>query len=124
MGKPAKVLIHNPDQLSIGQNTRDMITRRKKLKELNVKHMKYIDDLTLAESIDMATQLDTVPVDERPLPDSFRDRTGHQLKPGQSKLYDKLKDIQNYAEVNKMKLNVPKTKLILFNPCKSKNNRI
>jgi hypothetical protein len=51
----------------------------------------------------------SVPVDERPLPDTFRARTGHQLKPGQSKEYDQLKDIQNYAEVNKMKLNVPKT---------------
>ena len=36
-------------------------------------------------------------------------------------MYDQLKHIQEYAEVNKMKLNVPKTKLILFNPCKSKD---
>ena len=83
--------------------------------------MKYVDDLTLAESIDMATQLDITPVEERPQPDTFRARTGHQFKPQQSMVYDQLKNIQNYAEVNKMKLNVPKTKLILFNPCISKD---
>ena len=84
-----------------------MITRRKKLKELNVIHMKYVDELALAEGITMATQLDSVPVHERPQPDSFRARTGHQLKAEKSKVYDQLKHIQEYKEVNKMKLNVP-----------------
>ena len=36
-------------------------------------------------------------------------------------MYDQLKKIKKYAVENKMKLNVAKTKLMLFNPCKSKD---
>ena len=36
-------------------------------------------------------------------------------------MYSQLKQFQNYAEVKKMKLNVPKTKLMLFNPCRTKD---
>ena len=83
--------------------------------------MKYVDDLTLAEGVDMTTQLDTITLDERPQPDNYRARTGHKLKTEGSKVYEQLKEIQQYAVDNKMKLNLPKTKLMLFNPCKSKD---
>ena len=80
--------------------------------------MKYVDDLTLAEGVDMNNQLDSIPLDERTLPEPFRARTGQQLKVKVSKVYKQINLIQEYAETNKMKLNVPKTKFMLFNPCK------
>ena len=69
----------------------------------------------------MANQLDTVSMNEIPQPDDYRARTGHKLKIEGSKVYEQLKEIEQYAIKNKMKLNIPKTKLMLFNPCKSKD---
>ena len=65
-----------------------------------------------------------MPLIERPQPDTYRARTGHQLKSEDSEIYKQLIEIQNYAIKNKMKLNIPKTKLMMFNPCKSKDFKI
>ena len=90
---------------------------------MNVLHLKYVDDLTMAESIEMKSQsqLESVPIEARAQPDCFRARTGHQLKFEESKLFSQLKKTQDYAAENKMKLNMNKTKLMLFNPCKEKD---
>ena len=101
-------------------NVGDQITK-KKVKELNQIHLKYVDDLSIAESIDMNTQLSYIPVHSRPQPDMYRARTGHILNLQESKIYKQLKETQEYAESNKMKINASKTKLILFNPCKTKD---
>ena len=45
------VLINDAEFAEQFNNTGDFITRGKKLKELNVIHMKYVDDLALAEGI-------------------------------------------------------------------------
>ena len=65
----------------VGQtnNTGELITARKKIKEMNSIHLKFVDDLTIAESIDMSNQLKTVPIDQIPQPDTFQAKTGHQL---------------------------------------------
>ena len=60
-------------------------------------------------------------LNDRPQPNTFRARTGHKLKIDTSKVYEELKEIQVYAEQNKMKLNIPKTKLMFFNPCRKKD---
>ena len=98
----------------------DQITK-KKLKELNQIHLKYVDDLSIAESIDMNTQLSHIPVNSRPQPDIFRARTGHVLNLHESKVCTQLKKIQEYADTNNMVINASKTKLMLFNPCKNKD---
>ena len=61
-------------------NLGELITCKRKVKEFNLIHLKYVDDLTLAEAIDMKKQLTNVTVSERPQPDDFHDRTGHILK--------------------------------------------
>ena len=83
--------------------------------------MKYVDDLALAEAINMNTQLEHIPLDVRPQPDTCRARTGHKLNNEESQVFKQLNKIQEYAESNKMKLNIKKTKLMLFNPCKTKD---
>ena len=64
----------------------------------------------------MKTQLTPVPLQDRPQPDTFHARTGHKLKPEESKIFSELQRTEQYAEDNKMKINYKKTKLILFNP--------
>ena len=102
-------------------NTGELITCKKKMKEINCIHLKYVDDLAIAESVNMGSQLTAVPVQNRPLPDTFRARTGHKFETSESQVFDQLRKVQDYAVTNKMKLNLAKTKLMLFNPCRSKD---
>ena len=80
-----------------------------------------MDDLAIAESVDMKTQLMAIPEQERSLPAAYRSRTGHKLKIESSKISDQLNRIHLYAQQNGMKLNLEKTKIMLFNPCVSRD---
>ena len=102
-------------------NAGDLITSKKKVKDMNAIHLKYVDDFSVAESVKLTTQLNSVPVSERPQPDMFRARTGHQLRTEGSKVMDQLKKTQAYATENKMKLNLKKTSLMIFNPSRTKD---
>ena len=115
------ILINDAGFMGQENNVGDIITRKKTISELNVIHMKYVDDLAMAEAINMNTQLKHAPVETRQLPDTYRNRTGHTLNNEESQVLKQLKDIQKYAEINKMKLNTQKTKLMLFNPCRKKD---
>ena len=46
---------------------------------MNEIHLKYVDNLTIAETINMKEQLDYLPPEDRPLPDNYHARTGHHL---------------------------------------------
>ena len=102
-------------------NVGDLITQKKKVFEINGMHLKYVDDLALVEAVNLTNQLTLVSPENRPLPDTYRARTGHTLRVESSKVYEQLKNTVSYAENNKMKINLSKTKLILFNPCVSKD---
>ena len=94
----------------------DVITCKKRLKEVNRIHLKYVDDLTIAETIKMKEQLGYSSPENRPLPDAYHARTGHHLSPEKSEVYKQLVKTSEYAKENEMQLNLKKTKLILFNP--------
>ena len=96
----------------------EIITAKKHLKRVNEIHLKYVDDVSLAEAVNLK-ELGTVPVDKRPQPDPFHARTGHVLEPEDSKVFKQLVRTQKYAVENGMKVNPKKTKLMLFNPAKS-----
>ena len=100
-------------------NTGDIITSRKNLKAVNEIHMKYVDDLTMAESINLPAQLVPVPDDQRARPDNYHARTGHVLPLKNSRIYKELVRTERYATDNEMKFNHKKSKIMLFNPCTS-----
>ena len=52
-------------------------------------------------------------------PPKFHERTGHFLPPENSAVFKKLQDTVRYADTNQMKVNYKKTKLMLFNQCRS-----
>ena len=84
---------------------------------MNEIHLKYVDDLSLAESINLPVKLQTIPNSERPLPDVFRARTGHELSMSRSVVHNQLLKTVEYAKDNHMQqINYRKTKLMLFNP--------
>ena len=78
-------------------NTGELITKKKRVNDMNAIHLKYVDDLALAEAIDMKSQLTHIPVDARPQPDDYRVRTGHFLKNETSQVYEQLRITQAYA---------------------------
>ena len=61
-------------------NIGEIITCKRKMKEINEIHLKFVDDLTMAETIDLRNQLTPIPVNQRPQPDSYHARSGHTLK--------------------------------------------
>ena len=94
-----------------------MISSRKNLKEANRIHLKFVDDLTIAESIPLKESLK--PNLNRTLSDNYHCRTGHTLIPEKSSVFNEVEKIQEYAKSNDMKINLKKTKFMLFNQCKS-----
>ena len=86
-------------------NTGELITSKRNMKIANEIHLKYVDDLTLAEAINLPEKLVTVPVNQRPQPVSYHARTGHALPLKNSKVFNQLKKTEVYAKNNEMKLN-------------------
>ena len=97
-------------ELNIGKT----ITNQKKKFQPATTHMKYVDDFTIAESMNLKDNLDDN--SDKPLPDMFHAQTGHKLDNNKSLVYEELMEIQEYSVNNQMKLNLAKTKLMLFNP--------
>ena len=112
------VLINEVGFEGQNNNNGDIITCKRKFKQMNELHLKYVDDLLIAEAVQMRKQLDPLPLELRPQPDPFHSRTGQQLKPEKSKVYAQILKTNDYAAENMMKLNLKKTKLMLFNPCR------
>ena len=98
-------------------NAGDIITSKRNMKTANEIHLKYVDDLTLAEAINIPDQLVHLPENQRPQPDSFHSRTGHFLPLDNSRVHKQLIETKEYADRNFMKINYDKTKVIVFNPC-------
>ena len=111
------VLINDVGFKDQRNNLGELITCKKNLRKANQIHLKFVDDLTLAESILLEENAHTV--SDRIRPDNYHARTGHILNPESSKVYNEIKNIQNYAITNEMKINSKKTKFILFNRCKN-----
>ena len=115
------VLVNDVGFENQSNQTGEIITCKKRFKQFNELHLKYVDDLTLAESISMKSQLCEISVNERPQPDTYHERTGHVLIPEQSRVFKQLVETEKYAKDNKMQVNYSKTKLMVFNPGRSRD---
>ena len=81
-------------------------------------HAKYVDDLTVAEALKLKDVLYVENEKELKRPLNYHERTEHKLKDDCSEVEKQLKELEEYAITNEMKINQNKTKLMLFNPCK------
>ena len=100
-------------------NTAEIITSKRNFKAANEIHLKFVDDLTVAEAINLKNSVNFTPVNERPQPDNYHSRTGHTLKPEVSNVFNQIEKVIRYAADNEMKVNTKKTKFILFNNAKN-----
>ena len=99
-------------------NAGELLSSRRNMKIANTLHLKFVDDMTLAESLPLKEKL-TKRTENFIGPASFHERTGHTLPPENSLLFKKLQDTQLYASSHQMSINYKKTKLMLFNQCRS-----
>ena len=84
-----------------------------KRKEMGINYSKFIDDLTIAVSINLKQCLSDNESGPRPL--NYHERMGHILARDQNKMQDELDALAKYAHEHEMVVNAHKTKVILFN---------
>ena len=75
--------------------------------------LKYIDDMSLCQAIDLS-KLQTIDWEmEGPL--NYRDRTHHYLPTNTNKLQLQMNEVQKFCEIQKFKINENKTQTVVFN---------
>ena len=78
-------------------------------------HLKYVDDVSLAEAINVKNVVIPNPDPNPPRPLAYHDRTLHVLPTQQTPLQEELNKMKQYCVDNKMTINSAKTKVVLFN---------
>ena len=102
----------------IGKKITECVNKRKQLK---TGHWKYVDDLTVAEALDLKKCLSCDNENKLEKPLTYHNRTKHVMPPENSKVQDQLNKISQYATDNEMKINKQKTKVMLFNTAKKRD---
>ena len=115
-----KYLNDNVQKNNNGQqnNAGELLTCKRNMKRINQIHLKYVEDLTLAEAIDL-DNLISIPDNVRKLPNNYHAR--HVLPPDCSTFQKQLNKVEEYNKDDEMKINYKKTKKMIFNPCWSKD---
>ena len=78
-------------------------------------HLKFVDDVSLAEAINVRESLIENPDINPPRPLAYHDRTLHTLPAHLTPIQEALDNMVQYCEDNSMKINTHKTKVALFN---------
>jgi hypothetical protein len=86
-----------------------------KRRELDTKHWKYVDDLTVAEALKLKESLENDDDDILEKPLTYHNRTNQILPQEASQVQKQLEEIHEYAVTNEMKVNHKKSKVMLFN---------
>ena len=98
----------------VERNLGEIVTAgRTKRKPMQNTHQKFVDDLTLAVSIDLRTSL--VQNENKIFPQSFHERRGYILPTDACEMQTQLNKLIDYTRTHQMKINNNKTKVILFN---------
>ena len=69
-------------------NAGELSTSKRNFKAVNQIHLKYVDEMSLAESVNLKELLVAVP--DRAQPDNYHARTGHVLPKEKSAVYNQL----------------------------------
>ena len=99
-----------------------MITKAvNKRNEMPEKHWKYVDDLTVAEALNLKQKLKNDPEKTWEEPINYHSRTKQILPSHESKVQEQLNKLHEYAIENEMKINIDKSKVMLFNTSKTRD---
>ena len=92
-----------------------MTQKLSKRKPAGTIHMKYVDDMTQAQSINLLECLIPNPDLNPPRPFEHHDHTGHLLPAGNYLLQVQLDNLVEYCRTYQMKINENKSKVMIFN---------
>ena len=98
---------------NLGSKVTTKLGKRTPLKNI---HMKYVDDLSLAQAVDLKECLIPNPNPTRPL--AYHERTNHILPAQAFSLQNDLNDLVQYSASHEMVINTKKCKVMLFNTAK------
>ena len=82
-------------------------------------HMKYVDDISLAQSLNMKNCVIDNPDPSPTLPLTYHDRTGHILPTTQLPLQLQLDRLVELCKTQDMVINTGKSKVMIFNPSRN-----
>ena len=103
----------------IGKKITASINKRK---EIPTSHWKYVDNLTIAEAIDLKKFLECQEESSLTRPLKYHDQTEHVLPLDKSRVQEQLNDSNQYASANEMKeKNRKKTKTMPFKTAKKRD---
>ena len=101
---------------NIGQHINLKLTKRIPIHEI---HMKFVDDMTLAEAFNLKDCVIPNPNTNPVRPLNYHDRTEHVLPSDSNVMQMQLDKIVRYCEDNEMRINIDKTKVALFNSARN-----
>ena len=111
------ILINAAGYQYLEKNIGTIITKNAlKRKAIQNIHLKYIDDLSYAEALNLKDCVVTNPDPNPPRPFSYHNRTNHVLPPGACILQEQLTQLEKYCQDNQMVINQGKCKVMIFNP--------
>ena len=114
------ILINAAGYNSLEKNMGEKITEnKKKRKPIPYSHMKYVDDMSILQSLNLKEMLLPNPVCDPPRPLAYHDRTNHVLPTQSIALQDQLDKLETYCQENEMIINIKKCKVMIFNPHKN-----
>jgi len=96
----------------------ELATSKNKVKVANEIHLKFVDDLTLAESINLSKNLVKKNCPDPNLLDDSNVSSTFSLPSHNSKVFQQLQETSRFAASNDMKIKFRKTKQMLFNTSK------
>ena len=99
-------------ETQLGKHITQKKNKRSKIPHI---HLKYVDDVSLAEAINVKNVVLPNPDPNPPRPLAYHDRTLHVLPTELTPLQEELNRMKQYCVDNKMTINSAKTKVVLFN---------
>ena len=114
------ILINKAGFKNNARNLGEIVTTSlNKRKPMMTGHMKYVDDLSLLEAMDLKKVLisNTEPV--RPL--NYHERTNHILTNQMTKTQVQIDELKQYTIDNEMKINRSKSKVMIFNQARTRD---
>ena len=94
----------------LGEKITEKLGKRAPLPNI---HMKYVDDLSLAQAINLKECVIPNPNPTHPL--NYHERTNHILPACNYTLQEDLNNVSNYANNHQMRINTEKCKVMMFN---------
>ena len=114
------ILINAAGYEQLEKNLGKKITEKKSKRHIIPKlHLKFVDDVSLAEAFNIKESVIPNPNPNPPRPLAYHDRTLHTVPAHLMPLQGALHSMVQYCKENSMKINSEKTKVALFNTSRS-----